>query len=315
MRAAFQGVQGAYSDLACKQLLGEKCKTHPYETFDAVFAAVEKGEVDIGVVPVENSLAGSVHQNYDLLLSHDLQVVGEMHLRVRHCLLAPQGATLASLETVRSHPQALAQCSHFFAKHKRIRPVVWFDTAGAARGLSQLPEEGVGAIASEYAATLYGLQILKRDLANESHNFTRFLAIVKPQNQKKWMKQILPLSGSPKRKPVSKNPLRQKIATKPMEKADQISTGFKTSICFTPAANDVGVLFRSLAVFALRDIDLLKIESRPFPLKPFQYRFYLDIAGEANSAPVLKALNHLREMGGELRVFGSYARAFTDWKA
>lgn len=280
MLAAFQGVPGAYSHLACRQLLGDKTRVLPCETFDQVFAAVASGKAQRGVLPIENSLAGSIHQNYDLLVQHDLSIVGETHLRVRHCLLCHPDTKREALTEVRSHPQALAQCSSFFAKHadgkRAVKPVVWFDTAGAAKSLIADKAETVGhvgAIAGEFAAELYGLKILDRHIANQEVNFTRFLAIAK--------------------KPVKIPP----------------GTTAKTSIAYMPPRNEVGVLFKVLGVFALRGIDLGKIESRPNPLRPFEYRFYLDIHGDAATGPVSKALDHLRELGGELRVLGSYAAA------
>jgi prephenate dehydratase len=279
MIAAFQGVHGAYSHLACRQLLGDKVATLPCETFDEVFAAVEFGRAQRGVLPIENSLAGSIHQNYDLLVQHDLCIVGETHLRVRHCLLVHPTATRATLREVRSHPQALAQCNAFFARNTAdktrhpVKPMVWFDTAGAAKSLADEKPLHVGAIAGEFAAELYGLKVLDRNIANQEVNFTRFLAIAK--------------------KPV------------------KIPAGIaaKTSLAYMPPRNEVGVLFKVLGVFALRGIDLCKIESRPNPSHPFEYRFYLDIMGDAATGPVQKALDHLRELGGDLRVLGSYASA------
>jgi len=279
MIAAFQGVHGAYSELACRQMLGDKVKTLPCETFEGVFEAVASGRAQRGVLPMENSLAGSIHQNYDLLVQYDLPVVAETHLRVKHCLLCHPSTRLSALTEVRSHPQALAQCNAFFAKHapKRgkagIKPVVWFDTAGAAQSLAVEKPRHTGAIAGEFAAELYGLTILDRDIANQAMNFTRFLSIAK--------------------KPV-------KIDSK---------AAAKTSLAYIPPRNEVGILFKVLGIFALRELDLSKIESRPNPLRPFEYRFYLDILGSAEQGPLSKALDHLRELGGDLRILGTYASA------
>ncbi|HLP42013.1 MAG TPA: prephenate dehydratase [Fibrobacteria bacterium] len=284
MIAAFQGVPGAYSQLACRQLLGERVRTSPCETFDDVFAAVEKGKAALGVIPIENSLAGSIHQNYDLLLSHDLVIIGETRLKVEHVLMCHPTTSLARLREVRSHPQALAQCSAFFAREKaRLRPVSYFDTAGAAKSLSEEAPAAVGAIASAYAAELYGLKVLKHNLQNHADNFTRFLAIA-PRNSARSLSRRIVAGGGQ-------------------------GQGLKTSVAFMPAANRVGVLFRTLGVFALRDIDLLKIESRPNPLSPFEYWFYLDFAGGQGEPRVDKALDHLRETAGTLKVLGSYPSA------
>jgi prephenate dehydratase len=276
MIAAFQGVHGAYSELACRQLLGDKVKTLPCETFEQVFAAVAEGRADRGVLPIENSLAGSIHLNYDLLVQNDLPIVGETHLRVRHCLLCHPSTKLADIREVRSHPQALAQCSGFFAKHASgkgsIKPIVWFDTAGAAQSLAEEKPATVGAIASEFSAQLYGLKVLDKAIANQEFNFTRFLAISRK-------------ASAPTSAPT------------------------KTSVAYIPPVNEVGILFKVLGVFALRGISLVKIESRPNPLRPFEYRFYLDLEGDARQGSLKKALDHLQELGGELRVLGSFPSA------
>jgi prephenate dehydratase len=281
MKAAFQGVHGAYSELASKQLLGTRTKTLPCESFEDVFEAVAKGKVERGILPIENSLAGSIHQNYDLLLARDLHIVGETHLKVEHVLMCHPSTSLRALTQVRSHPQALAQCSRFFAETKRIKPAVWFDTAGAAESLVAEKPAGIGAIASAYAAELYGLKVLKRNLQNQPNNFTRFLA-------------------------VARSPLKAAKAAKAPRAAKARETTRKTSIVFMPSRNQVGVLFNILGVFALRGIDLLKIESRPNPLSPFEYWFYVDFAGGVGETPVDQALEQLGAMASELKLLGSY---------
>ncbi len=270
MKVAFQGVHGAYSEQAARLLLGRDARTVPCENFEGVFRAVEEGATARGVIPIENSLAGSIHQNYDLLLKYGLHIVGELHLRVEHVLMARRGTTLRTLRQVRSHPQALAQCSGFFERHRRIHPEAFFDTAGAAQSLLEAGTEGVGAIASAYAARLYGLTVLARNLENEEHNFTRFLMIGR--------KPLKPRRGVPT----------------------------KCSIAFRPAANVPGILFRILGVFSLRDIDLLKIESRPDPASPFEYLFYLDLAGSPRESRVERALTHLQEVVSQYRLLGAY---------
>lgn len=272
MIAAFQGVHGAYSEVAAHTLFGRACQTLPKETFEKVFEAVEKGKADRGVIPIENSLAGSIHQNYDLLLSHHLYIVGETHLRIEHVLMCHPKSSARSLATVRSHPQALAQCSRFFARNTRLKPVAFFDTAGAAKYIADTHVRDTGAIASEYAAKLYGLKILRRHVENQPNNFTRFLAIGK----KMWK----PRRGSRS----------------------------KCSLAFRPAKNEVGILFRILGVFALRGIDLLKVESRPDPHSPFEYLFYLDLDGSPEEKKVAKALDHLQEMVTHFRLLGVYPK-------
>jgi prephenate dehydratase len=276
MKAAFQGVHGAYSELASKQLLGPRVRTLPCETFADVFDAVAGGKAERGILPIENSLAGSIHQNYDLLLDRDLHIVGEAYLRVEHTLLCHPATSLKAITEVRSHPQALAQCSGFFAKNKGIKPAAYFDTAGAAESLAKEAPAHIGAIASAYAAELYGLKILRRNLQNHADNFTRFLA-------------------------VARRPLP--------DKASRARTPFKTSLAFMPKRNEVGSLHAVLGVFAGSGIDLLKIESRPNPLSPFEYWFYADLAGGPGAPAVAQALRELKPLVSRLKILGGYPRA------
>jgi prephenate dehydratase len=270
MKVAFQGVHGAYSEVAAKKLLGLSCQTYPLETFERVFESVEKAHVERGIIPIENSLAGSIHQNYDLLLSHRLHIVGETYLRIEHALSCHPASSLRRLKYVRSHPQALAQCSRFFARHKKLTPVAYFDTAGAAKSLVENRTVDTGAIASAYAARLYGLIVLKNNVEDQPNNYTRFLVI----SRKPWR----PRTGK----------------------------ASKSSIAFIPKRNEVGVLFKILGVFSLRGIDLLKIESRPNPRSPFEYLFYLDLLGSSNEKQVARAFDHLQEMVMNFRLLGSY---------
>jgi prephenate dehydratase len=233
---------------------------------------VESGSSSFGIVPIENSLAGSIHQNYDLLLAHPLHIIGETHLRVEHVLMGGRGSSMRTLRAVRSHPQALAQCSRFFRAHPSLEAVPYFDTAGAAQSVRQEGRRDIGAIAGAYAARLYGLKVLRRNLEDSRGNFTRFLVL----GRRAWA----PRPG---------------VAT-------------KTSVVFAPAQNRTGVLFRILGVFALRDIDLTKIESRPDPSTPFNYLFYVDFAGDRSQKNVAGALDHLASLARELRVLGSYPR-------
>ncbi len=270
MRVAFQGVHGAYSELAILRLLGKGVETLPVETFDEVFRAVERRKVDRGLIPIENSLAGSIHQNYDLLLSHSLHIIRETHLRIEHVLMCHPSSSMVRLNQIRSHPQALAQCSKFFERHRRLKPVAFFDTAGAARSIMESGAADIGAIAGMHAARLYGLKVLQRNIENEKHNYTRFLLI----SRTPWHPQ-------------------RGVRT-------------KCSIAFRPALNQPGILFRILGVFSLRDIDLLKIESRPDPRAPFEYLFYLDLAGSPREPKVEKALEHLKEVVTHYRLLGAY---------
>jgi prephenate dehydratase len=270
MKAAFQGVHGAYSELAARDVLGGKITTVPCATFDEVFRQVEKGSVDRGVIPIENSLAGSIHQNYDLLVEHRCHIIGETHIRIEHVLMCHPSTRLENLTSVRSHPQALAQCSEFFRSRRKVTAEPFFDTAGAAESLEREQPRTTGAIASAYAAELYGLKILRRNLENSPNNYTRFLVIAR-QNVR------------PKRSPH-----------------------MKTGIVFTPMANRPGILFHILGVFALRNIDLLKIESRPDPNSPFEYLFYIDVDGAPSDPAVARAFDHLQEVVSTFRILGTY---------
>ncbi len=243
--------------------------TVPCETFDAVFAAVEGGACDAGLVPIENSLAGSIHRNYDLLLQHSLPIVGEHYLRVQHCLIAHPGVTLSEIRTVMSHPQALAQCEGYIQSLKCVTPEAAHDTAGSVRLIGEQGDRSVAAIASRRAAQVYGMAILAEGIEDDEANFTRFLAIA--------------------RQPVT-----------PDDDA-------KVSIVFS-SRNIPGALFKALSVFALRDLDLTKIESRPLVGKPWDYVFYVDFAGSTANPTVLHALDNLREYTLMLRVLGCYPR-------
>lgn len=300
MLIAYQGVPGAYSEAAARALF-PGCDTVPCETFDAVFATVEARRADRGVVPVENSLAGSIHQNYDLLVGHGLRVTGETYVHVEHALLALPGTRLRDLRAVRSHPQALAQCSAFFSTHPHIKPVTWYDTAGAARSLTEEPPAAVAdtaAIASAQAAELYGLSILKRRLQNRAANFTRFLSVARPGSR---------ATGGEKPTGKIDRKMERKVGRKGAASAGGVA--LKTSLTFIPARNRAGVLHAITGVFAAQKIDLTKIESRPDPENAFDYRFYLDAIGGEGDPSLKKALAELGTMARDLRVLGSYPRA------
>jgi prephenate dehydratase len=267
MTVAFQGEPGAYSEQATFGYFGQ-VDTLPCESFDDVFDAVATGKSDFGLIPIENSLAGSIHQNYDLLLRHDLFIVGEYFLRVRHCLISLPGVEIRDIRKVISHPQALGQCSAYL-RGLGIKTEPVYDTAGSVKLLKASGERTMAAIASRRAADIYGMQILQEGIEDNTENYTRFLAIA-PQ-------KIEPKSEA------------------------------KTSIVFT-LKNQPGALFKALSVFALRDIDLTKIESRPLAGTPWNYLFYIDFVGALGDDPVQRALSHLDEYAIMLRVLGSYSR-------
>lgn len=267
MKVAFQGEPGAYSQEAGHEYF-EAAEMIPKESFDAVFEAVTRGDCDAGLIPIENSLAGSIHQNYDLLLQNKLYITGEYYLRVRHCLIGFPGVQLSEIRKVISHPQALGQCAAYLRTlGVKTEPV--YDTAGSVKILKSSGERTTAAIASQRAAEIYQMQILQAGIEDNPENYTRFL-------------EIAPHPGTP------------------VGEA-------KTSIVFT-LDNQPGALFKALSVFALRDIDLTKIESRPLAGKPWEYLFYVDFIGSTEDNSVMNAINHLREFARMLHIFGSYSR-------
>ena len=268
MRIAFQGEPGAYSEAAIRAYFGaEQVAPVPCESFELVFNAVSGGACDLGLIPIENSLAGSIHQNYDLLLRNELWVVGEHNLRISHCLIGLPGSELKDIEKVISHPQALAQCESFLRTLPGVTAEPAYDTAGSVKIVRERGSYTLAAIASRRAAELYGMTILAESIEDNPANYTRFLIISRERVQ-------------PDEDP-------------------------KTSIVFT-LKNQPGSLFRALSAFALRDIDLTKIESRPLIGKPWEYSFYIDFYGSEGDPVVARALGHLAEYALTLRVLGSY---------
>jgi prephenate dehydratase len=266
---AFQGEPGAYSQEAVYQHFGPNVTTLPSRTFDDIFKAVEDGRATLGLLPVENSQAGSINQAYDLLLDHDLRVVGEVKLRVRHCLLAPPGISAAGIRRVHSHPQALAQCDRYL-RNRGWEPVPAYDTAGAAAELAQSKEPGAAAIASALAGKTYGLDVLDMGIEDSPDNTTRFF-----------------LLGREEPPPGKVN---------------------KTSIVFA-TMNTPGALYNVMGEFASRGINLSKIESRPRRNRPWQYVFYVDLDGHWQDAVVNRALLGLLTRTAFLKLLGSYPAA------
>ena len=278
MTVAFQGETGAFSEEAVGALFPE-AEAVPLPSFEAVFEATAEGSVDRAAIPIENSLFGSVHLNYDLLRAHDLVITGELRLRIRHHLMAPPGVALADVRQVYSHPQALGQCQVFLKeKLPQAEAVPAYDTAGAAKRIAEDGRLDAAAIASERAAAEYGLNVLAAGIESNHQNYTRFLALARPED-------------------VTPPP-------DPGETSDV--QPFKTSLVYAMRQNVPGALFKSLAVFALRDLDLFKIESRPLVGHPGQYLFYLDVEGSTADEPVQRALDHLGEIAADLKVLGSY---------
>jgi len=267
---AFQGERGSFSEEAAYKLLGRRIRVLPCETFAATFESVTRGRANFCLVPIENTLAGSVYENFDLLLANHLHIVGEVNLRIVHNLIAPPGTARREVRQVYSHPVALAQCSHFFAKNPRVERVPFYDTAGAVKMLTERPLGGAAAIASRIAAEVYHARILATHLEDHHENYTRFLLLSKTA-------RVSP-------------------------RASKVSIVFSTR-------NVPGALFKCLSVFALRDIDLTKMESRPLRGRPWEYFFYLDFIGNVKEKRCQNALTHLDEVTNFLRVLGCYERA------
>ena len=277
-KIAFQGRRGAYSESAARYLFGEDIDVLPMDTFEEIYQAIETGKADGGAIPIENSTAGSIYENYDLLAKWRHPIIGEVQLQIEHCLCANKGASIESLKHVMSHPQALAQCSHFFEENPSIEKVIFFDTAGSAEEVAKRKNLTDGAIASTYAAKLYGLDVLRTNLENiKGVNFTRFYAIRKA--------------------PVDVS----------------ASENIKTVILFELANDDKpGSLYGALGAFAKRGINMTRIESRPNPDKPWGYIFYASILANPKDPKVIEAFEELNRYTNFTYRLGSFVRGKTE---
>jgi prephenate dehydratase len=279
MHVAFQGEIGAFSEEAVLAVYPDATPV-PMTSFEDVFAAVEVGDVDRAVIPIENSLFGSVHVNYDLLREHPVWIVGELNLRIRHHLMARADVSLPAIRRVYSHPQALGQCQTFLREQLPEAEVIpAYDTAGAAKMVAEQAAADAAAIAGEQAAAEYGLDVLAAGIESNHQNYTRFLVLAHERERGNAEALVGPVEAP-----------------------------FKTSVVFAFRENVPGALFKSLAVFALRELDLFKVESRPLIGSPGSYLFYLDVEGAVSDAPVQRALDHLGEITAFVKVLGSYRR-------
>ncbi len=274
---AFQGERGAFSEEAARQLLGPDIQVLPCPRFEDVFHRLRDGAAVGAVIPIENTLAGSVHENYDNLLRFEFPIVAETNVRIVHNLMAPPGVPFSKLRRVYSHPVALNQCLDFFARYPKIERVTYYDTAGSAKMVMEERLQDAGAIASAVASEIYGAHILRRSIEDDRRNFTRFFLLRTPDYTRKFPPLIPP------------------------------NAQWKTSLVFS-TRNIPGALFRCLSAFALRDLNLTKIESRPLRGKPWEYLFYLDFLGPVDSPAAQNALGHLRELADVLKVLGCYPR-------
>jgi len=274
MKVAFQGEIGAYSESAVYSFFGSSVEVKPCENLSEVFESVKKGEIPYGVVPIENSIEGSVNQTYDLFLEYDLKVCGEIALKIVHCLIAHPGTKLNQIKTVYSHPQALAQCRKFLEKIG-CRLISTFDTAGSVKMIKEEGLKDAGAIASQRAAEIYDMKVLAKEIGDTPNNYTRFFVLSK--------------QDSP--------PSRQD----------------KTSIIFS-VKSVPGALYHILEEFATRNINLTKIESRPTKRTPWEYNFYLDFEGHRNEEKCQEALKSIKDKILFVKILGSYKAAVEESK-
>ncbi len=269
IRVAFQGETGAYSEEAAARIFGAGVKAHPFETLDDVFQAVEKGDMLYGVIPVENSLEGSISRSYDLMLNSGLKVCGETELRVVHCLIANHGVTLDNVKKVYSHPQALGQCSSFL-KHLQAELIPEYDTAGSVKMIKRKGIKDGAAIAGARAAEIYSMNILAHGIEDNQNNSTRFFVLAKED------------AG-----PTGKD---------------------KTSIVFS-VKHQPGALYAALKAFSDNSINLTKIESRPTRQRAWEYNFYVDFEGHREDIVVKRVLSEVDKYSLFLKVLGSYPKA------
>jgi prephenate dehydratase len=276
-RVAFQGELGAFSQVAALQLAGEDIVPTPLPGFQEVFESVASGKCHAAVIPIENTLHGSIHENYDHLLRYDLPIRGETFVRIVHNLIAAPGVRFRDIRRIYSHPVALNQCRRFFEEHPETERIPFYDTAGSVKMVMDQSLRDAAAIASAAAAPIYGARILRKSIEDDRENYTRFFLLERP---KKNPKTVQPTPAGP----------------------------FKTTVVFT-VRNVAGTLFRCLSAFALRDLNMTKIESRPLRGKPWEYLFYLDFLGHKDDAAVRNALGHLGELADTLKVLGCYPSA------
>jgi exosome complex component RRP43 len=274
MIIGYQGIPGSYSEEVIIKNLGSNYETDPMSDFENVFQKVFNNKIDYAMIPIENSLGGSLHVNYDLLLKYDLKIIAEYNLPINHCLLVHPDSNFEDIKYITSHPQALVQCTEFIDKHN-FKSQDFFDTAGSARFIRDNCKKNIGAIASKRSAEIYGLKILSENIQNKSINYTRFLLLSKGD----------------------KTIVNNYIAT-------------KTSIAFS-LDNSPGALANALSLFSNNKIDLTKIESRPNRLVnnknlPFQYLFYLDFIGNENLANCKDVLKTLKQNATYFNILGSY---------
>ncbi len=274
MKIGYQGIEGSYSEAAILKHYGRKVKAIGFETFEDVFDAVKKGKVDYGFLPFENTIAGSVTMNYDLLLKEDVFVIAEVFFKISHSLLSNKGNKLENIKIAYSHPHSLEQCRAFLKKHK-IKAIPEYDTAGAAKIVKERKKKEEAAIASELCAEIYSLEVLKKGIETSKYNTTKFFVLVKKRNIPKNLKKE------------------------------------KTSIVFK-AKHYPGALVNCLQRLAKNGINMTKLESRPIPENPWEYVFYADFEGGIDDKNVKLALSEMEASSIFVKVLGSYPKGKED---
>jgi prephenate dehydratase len=270
LRVAFQGERGAFSEEAAVRFFGGEIELVPRPSFEALYSAIDDGVADIFLAPIENSLAGTVHRSCDLLLEHKLTIQGEVIIPIGMCVIGAQGARWEDIRSVESHPVALAQCENFLSEHTHIRRIVAEDTAGSVRNIVRGNDVARAAIAGKYAAEFHGGVVLREHVEDNRENYTRFLVL---------------------------------------SRSDEIPQGANKLSLVLHLAHQPGSLHAGLEPFAKRQIDLLRIESRPIQGRHWEYRFYLDLAASTQDPEVRAALEELRKMGNNVVILGCYVAA------
>lgn len=272
IKVAYQGTDGAYSHQAAMRHFEQrysKVECIGYTRFEEAAEAVEAGDVDVAILPIENTTAGSINDTYDLLAEKELFIIGEEVLQVNHCLMAPEDVELSNIRRILSHPQAIAQCTKFLAGMSRCHVESYFDTAMAARKVREDADLSQAAIAGSFAAEIYGLKIIHRNMTNHKENYTRFVVV--------------------SRDPITCDP----------------QLDCKTSLIFA-TVDEKGALLKCLNILGDSGINMTKLESRPRLGHPWQSLFYLDLAGNKEDPNLTDALHKLRKKAQFLKVLGSY---------
>lgn len=268
--AAFQGARGAYSEAAAKRLLCRDARVLPSDTLEDVFRAVTTRRARFGVVPLENTIAGTVPAVYDLLLGHELCVIAETRLEIDHALIGAGAMELGDVRRVLSHPVALAQCRAFLRRHPQIAPVAAFDTAGAVEMIMRENDGATAAIAGAHAAEAYGAKVLVEHLQDHRENFTRFVLLARAED------------------------------------VTSDSTATRVLVAFD-LLHRPGALVSALQPIAERQVNLTKIESRPIPTRPFEYRFVVELADGSDGAALAEAVAEMRQKTSSFRILGEYS--------